>query len=67
MRVMPSEADNGGLADSKSYSVNYKKDGLYVAVAADSNVKELTFFVIVSQYKLDAWQTWLHVSRKRYN
>ena len=38
--VMPSEADDGGLADSKSYSVNYKKDGLYVAVAADSNVKD---------------------------
>ena len=37
--VMPSEADNGGLADSKSYSVNYKKDGLYLAFATDSNVK----------------------------
>ena len=54
--VMPSEADNGGLADSKSYSVNYKKDGLYLAFASDSNVKELIFFVIVSQYKFDAWQ-----------
>ena len=54
--VMPSEADNGGLADSKSYSVNYEKDGLYVAVAADSNVKDADILRIVSQYKLDAWK-----------
>ncbi len=54
--VMPSEADDGGLADSKSYSVNYKKDGLYVAVAADSNVKDADILRIVSQYKLDAWK-----------
>ena len=54
--VMPSEAVDGGLADSKSYSVNYKKDGLYVAVAADSNVKEADILRIVSQYKIDAWK-----------
>ena len=54
--VMPSEAVDGGLADSKSYSVNYKKDGLYVAVAADSNVKDADILRIVSQYKLDAWK-----------
>ena len=54
--VMPSEADDGGLADSKSYSVNYKKDGLYVAVAADSNVKDADILRIVSEYKLDAWK-----------
>jgi predicted porin len=54
--VMPSEDDNGGLADSKSYSVNYKKDGLYLAVAADSNVKDADILRIVSQYKLDAWK-----------
>lgn len=54
--IMPSEADDGGLADSKSYSVNYKKDGLYVAVAADSNVKDADILRIVSQYKLDAWK-----------
>ena len=54
--VMPSEDDNGGLADSKSYSVNYKKDGLYVAVAADSNVKDADILRIVSQYKIDAWK-----------
>ena len=53
---MPSEAVDGGLADSKSYSVNYKKDGLYVAVAADSNVKDADILRIVSQYKLDAWK-----------
>ncbi len=54
--IMPSEAVDGGLADSKSYSVNYKKDGLYVAVAADSNVKEADILRIVSQYKIDAWK-----------
>jgi len=54
--IMPSEADDGGLADSKSYSVNYEKDGLYVAVAADSNVKDADILRIVSQYKLDAWK-----------
>lgn len=54
--VMPSEADDGGLADSKSYSVNYKKAGLYVAVAADSNVNDADILRIVSQYKLDAWK-----------
>jgi len=54
--VMPSEAVDGGLADSKSYSVNYKKDGLYVAVAADSNVKDADILRIVSQYKFDAWK-----------
>ena len=54
--IMPSEADDGGLADSKSYSLNYKKDGLYVAVASDSNVKDADILRIVSQYKLDAWK-----------
>jgi predicted porin len=54
--IMPSEADDGGLADSKSYSVSYKKDGLYVAVAADSNVKDADILRIVSQYKLNAWK-----------
>jgi predicted porin len=54
--VMPSEADNGGLADSKSYSVNYKKDGLYLAVATDSNVKDADILRIVSQYQFDAWK-----------
>ena len=54
--IMPSEVVDGGLADSKSYSVNYKKDGLYVAVAADSNVKDADILRIVSEYKLDAWK-----------
>jgi predicted porin len=53
--VMPSEAGNGGLADSKSYSVNYKKDGLYLAFASDSNVKA-DLLRAVSQYKFGAWQ-----------
>ena len=54
--VMPSEADNGGLSDAKSYSVNYSKGDLYVAVAGDSNVDGADLIRVVSQYKLDAWQ-----------
>ena len=54
--VMPSEAINGGLSDAKSYSVNYSKGDLYVAVAGDSNVKGADLVRVVSQYKVDAWQ-----------
>jgi predicted porin len=54
--VMPSEADNGGLSDATSYSVNYSKGDLYVAVAGDSNVKGADLLRVVSQYKVDAWQ-----------
>jgi predicted porin len=54
--VMPSEADNGGLSDATSYSVNYSTGDLYVAVAGDSNVKGADLLRVVSQYKLDAWQ-----------
>ena len=54
--VMPSEADNGGLSDAKSYSVNYSKGDLYIAVAGDSNVKGADLVRVVSQYKVDAWQ-----------
>ena len=54
--VMPSEADNGSLSDATSYSVNYSKGDLYVAVAGDSNVKGADLLRVVSQYKVDAWQ-----------
>jgi len=54
--VMPSEENNGGLSDAKSYSVSYNKEGLYVAVAADSNVNDTDLLRLVSQYKFDAWQ-----------
>ena len=54
--VMPSEADNGGLSDAKSYSVNYSKGDLYMSVAGDSNVKGADLVRVVSQYKVDAWQ-----------
>ena len=53
--IMPSGAVDGGLADSKSYSVNYKKDGLYLAFASDSNVND-DLLRAVSQYKFGAWQ-----------
>ncbi|MDG1694340.1 MAG: porin [Porticoccaceae bacterium] len=54
--VMESDADNGSLSDAKSYSVNYSKGDLYVAVAGDSNVKGADLVRVVSQYKIDAWQ-----------
>jgi len=54
--VMPSEGDNGSLSDAKSYSVNYNKGDLYVAVASDSDVKGADLLRVVSQYKVDAWQ-----------
>ena len=54
--VMPGEEDGGSLSDATSYSVNYSKDGLYIAVAGDSNVKGADLVRVVSQYKVDAWQ-----------
>ncbi len=54
--VMPGEEDGGSLSDATSYSVNYSKGDLYVAVAGDSNVKGADLLRIVSQYKFDAWQ-----------
>ena len=54
--VMPGEEDGGSLSDTTSYSVNYSKGDLYVAVAGDSNVKGADLLRIVSQYKFDAWQ-----------
>lgn len=54
--VMESDANNGSLSDAKSYSVNYTKGDLYVAVAGDSNVDDIDLIRVVSQYKLDAWQ-----------
>ena len=54
--VMPGEEDGGSLSDATSYSVNYSKGDLYVAVAGDSNVKDADLLRVVSQYKVDAWQ-----------
>ena len=54
--VMPGEEDGGSLSDATSYSVNYSKGDLYVAVAGDSNVKGADLVRVVSQYKVDAWQ-----------
>ena len=54
--VMPGEEDGGSLSDATSYSVNYSKGDLYVAVAGDSNVKGADLLRVVSQYKVDAWQ-----------
>ena len=59
--VMPSEANNGGLSDATSYSVNYSKGDLYVAIAGNSNVVDIDLIRVdlvrvVSQFKVDAWQ-----------
>ena len=59
--VMPSEANNGGLSDATSYSVNYSKGDLYVAIAGNSNVVDIDLVRVdlvrvVSQFKVDAWQ-----------
>ena len=54
--VMPGEKDGGSFSDATSYSVNYSKGDLYVAVAGDSNVKGADLVRVVSQYKVDAWQ-----------
>jgi len=54
--VMPDEEDNGSLSDAKSYAVSYSKDGLYVALASDSNVKGADLLRVVSQYQIDALQ-----------
>ena len=54
--VMPGEEGGGSLSDATSYSVNYSKGDLYVAVAGDSNVKGADLVRVVSQYKVDDWQ-----------
>ena len=46
----------GGVADSKSYSVNYNSGNLYFAVAQDSNVNDYDILRIVSQYSTGPWQ-----------
>ena len=48
------ENDNGGLADGVSYSVSYKQDDLYLALAGDQDVDGQDLMRAVAQYKLDA-------------
>lgn len=43
-----------GLADGMSYSLTYKANDLYVAVAGDQDVDEQDLLRIVSQYKINA-------------
>jgi len=55
--MIPGEdADNGndGLADGVSYSVSYKQDDLYVALAGDQDVDGQDLLRAVAQYKVDA-------------
>jgi len=48
------ENDNGGLADGVSYSVSYKQDGLYLALAGDQDVKGQDVVRLVAQHRIDA-------------
>ena len=52
------DGDNGGLADGVSYSVSYKQDDLYLALAADQDVKSDKVYQdvmrLVAHYKIDA-------------
>ena len=48
------ENDNGGLADGVSYSLSYKKDDLYLALAGDQDVDSQDLLRVVAQYKIDA-------------
>ena len=48
------EKDNGGLADGVSYSVSYKQDDLYLALAGDQDVDGQDLMRAVAQYKVDA-------------
>ena len=48
------ENDNGGLADGVSYSVSYKQDDLYLALAGDQDVDGQDLMRAVAQYKVDA-------------
>ena len=55
--MIPGEdADNGndGLADGVSYSVSYKQDDLYLALAGDQDVDGQDLMRAVAQYKVDA-------------
>ncbi|MGB2115618.1 MAG: porin, partial [Porticoccaceae bacterium] len=52
--------NDGGLGDAQSYSVSYNKDGFYLAVASDNNVKNkegnMDLTRIVSQINVNSWQ-----------
>ena len=48
------ESDNGGLADGVSYSVSYKQDDLYIALAGDQDIDNQDLMRLVAQYKIDA-------------
>jgi len=48
------ENDNGGLADGVSYSVSYKQDDLYLALAGDQDVDGQDLMRAVAQYNVDA-------------
>jgi len=55
--MIPGEdADNGndGLADGVSYSVSYKQDDLYLALAGDQDVDGQDLMRAVAQYNVDA-------------
>ncbi|MFQ3256593.1 MAG: putative porin [Porticoccaceae bacterium] len=46
--------DDTGLSDGLSYSVNYTKDSIYLAIAGDQDVDKQDLLRFVAQYQIDA-------------
>ena len=46
--------DDTGLSDGLSYSVNYTKDSIYLAITGDQNVDKQNLLRFVAQYQIDA-------------
>ena len=46
--------DYTGLKDGLSYSINYTKDNLYLAIAGDQDIDEQDLVRMIAQYQIDA-------------
>ncbi|MDB9977782.1 MAG: putative porin [Porticoccaceae bacterium] len=46
--------DDTGLKDGLSYSINYTKDNLYLAIAGDQDIDEQDLVRMIAQYQIDA-------------
>ena len=46
--------DDTGLSDGLSYSVNYTKDSIYLAIAGDQDIDKQDLLRFVAQYQIDA-------------
>ena len=45
--------DDTGLKDGLSYSINYTKDNLYLAIAGDQDIDEQDLVRMIAQYQID--------------